>query len=250
MKAYTRQTEDLQSLYSLMTVLIVTPYYACVCWHCWKSCRTEAKTNMCAQFRAALCRRCGWAWKGKAYLLGPTRTLVLPEKVVSSGINQSSFRGCCEVWLGWWRTIAREQNLSCPQPVLQQALSVKVRWRLVSVVVTVLFCLKKTTKDPEGIWPLPRSPMPLKKHEGTWAHFRSRVLPVSSPVSLFLSLCRYPSTCPQIWCHMQLQWLVWLTGCLAGRQKVHLPPEYNKSISICHPLTAFLGDKKKSYSAD
>lgn len=150
MKAYTRLTEDLQSLYGLMTVLIVTPYYACVCWHSWKSCRTEAKTNVCAQFRAALCRRCGWAWKGKAYLLGPTRTLVLPEKVVSSGINQSSFRGCCEVWLGWWRTIAREQNLSCPQPVLQQALSVKVRWRLVSVVVTVLFCLKKNNKRPWG----------------------------------------------------------------------------------------------------
>lgn len=30
-KAYMRLTEDFQSLYGLMTALIVTPYYACVC---------------------------------------------------------------------------------------------------------------------------------------------------------------------------------------------------------------------------
>lgn len=58
-----------------------------------------------------------------------------------------------------WRT---EPVLSHPQPVLQHALPVKVRWRLASVVVTDLFCLKKLTKDPEEIWLLPRSPMPLK----------------------------------------------------------------------------------------
>lgn len=31
------------------------------------------------------------------YLLCPARIMVLPENVVSSGINQSSFRGCCEI---------------------------------------------------------------------------------------------------------------------------------------------------------
>lgn len=54
-KSDTRLTEDLQSLHSLMTTLPFTPYYACV----WKPYRTEAKKNTCAQFRAALCRRCG-----------------------------------------------------------------------------------------------------------------------------------------------------------------------------------------------
>lgn len=54
-KSDTRLTEDLQCLHGLMTALPVTPYYACV----WKPCRTEAKENICAQFRAALSRRCG-----------------------------------------------------------------------------------------------------------------------------------------------------------------------------------------------
>lgn len=35
-----------------------------------------------------------------AYLLCPAKIMVLPEKVASSGINQSSFRGCCEIRLG------------------------------------------------------------------------------------------------------------------------------------------------------
>lgn len=37
--------------------------------------------------------------KGKTvYLLCPARIVVLPEeKVVSSGTNQSGFRGCCEI---------------------------------------------------------------------------------------------------------------------------------------------------------
>ena len=120
-----------------------------------------------------------------------------------------------------WRT---EPVLSSPQPVLWDALSVKVRWRLVSVVVTVLFSPQKLTEDLEEFWLLPRSPMPLKQCEGPWAQLRSRVLSVSSPVSLFVSLCRYPSICPQIWYHMELQWRVRLAGCLVGRQKVHLPP--------------------------
>lgn len=104
---------------------------------------------------------------------------------------------------------------------------------------------EKLTKDPEEIWLLPRSPMPLMEHEGTSAQLRSRVLSVSLPVSLFVSLCRYPSICPQIWSHMQLQWLVWLTCCLVGRQKVHLPPVYNESIGTCHPLTVFPDDQEK-----
>lgn len=31
------------------------------------------------------------------YLLCPARIMILPEKVASFGINQSSFRGCCEI---------------------------------------------------------------------------------------------------------------------------------------------------------
>jgi len=62
-----------------------------------------------------------------------------------------------------WRT---EPVLSSPQPVLWDALSVKVRWRLVSVVVTVLFSPQKLTEDLEEFWLLPRSPMPLKQCEG------------------------------------------------------------------------------------
>lgn len=54
-KSDTRLTEDLQCLYGRMMAWPVTPYYACV----WKPYRTEAKKNTCAQFRAALCRRCG-----------------------------------------------------------------------------------------------------------------------------------------------------------------------------------------------
>jgi len=39
--------------------------------------------------------------KGKtAYLHCPARIMVLPEEVASSGRSQSSFRGCCEIWLG------------------------------------------------------------------------------------------------------------------------------------------------------
>lgn len=49
-KSDMRLTEDLQCLHGLMTALPVTPYYACV----WKPCRTEAKKNTCARFRAAL----------------------------------------------------------------------------------------------------------------------------------------------------------------------------------------------------
>lgn len=60
-KSDTRLTKDLWCLHGLMTALPVTPYYACV----WKPCRTEAKKNTSAQFRAVLCQRCGRAWKGK-----------------------------------------------------------------------------------------------------------------------------------------------------------------------------------------
>lgn len=49
-KSDMRLTEDLQCLHGLMTALPVTPYYACV----WKPCRTEAKKNTYARFRAAL----------------------------------------------------------------------------------------------------------------------------------------------------------------------------------------------------
>lgn len=159
-KVYTR-LRDFQSLYSLMTALLVTPYYVCVCQYCWKPYRTEAKKNTCAQFRGALCWRCGWAWKGK------DSVFTLPCQDCGTARRKSCVFWYKSEWLQrllWNMTGLMENRTSS---VLSPALCSNVfwLWRLDagwSVLQSQSYLSEKQTKDPEEIWLLPSSPVPLK----------------------------------------------------------------------------------------